>query len=266
MIGPGEALPGALGGSYQHVGAIRVGNYPNLGAGDSELALLYKYYLSAPVLDDDKPYRLQTFFQHSSYIGGTIVADGIGSSSLFLAEGQYFFEEMRLAVGGKGGGGASIDKHAQGILGGEVTYYFTDAYDLALELEFSGATAEQEQAGGPKPRPIIDVVTRTFAVGARYVTTLRNLAMLEIAGGYRQVKTEEKGAPSIVRDGIIVDARYYFNKQIFAGVGLTMEPDRFSISGGYTAMKNFYVEIELGEDTDPAVGGQFLRIEAGMRF
>lgn len=263
--GPGEVLPGALDGSYRHVGAIRVANFPNLGAGDSELALLYRYYLPAPVLDDDKPYRLQTFFQHSSYVGGTLVPDGIGSSTLLAAEGRYFFEDARLSVGGEGGFGVSIADETQSLLGGEVTYYFTDAYNLALELEFSSGTAGVRKGPGPPPKPLVEVVTKTFGVGVRYVSTLRNLAMLEIVGGYRQVKTEEPGVVR-VNDGIIVDARYYFNKQIFAGVGLTMEPDRFSISGGYSTQKNFYIEIELGEDNDPAVGGQFFRIEAGMRF
>ena len=258
--GPGRALPGAIEGLYTSVGTVGFVNYKDLGT--SETILSYRHYLPDSVIDDGKPVRLQPFLQRASYLEGSL-ALGSDDSNLLLAGGRYHLEQVGLLVGGRLGYGATPVYLPRWAVGAEAVYYFPGKHILALELELSRDTIEEE-GGGPAPRPIVKVDTDTVAVGARYVVPARKpLEFMEIVAGYRHSDTE--GA---VVEGIVVEARFFFSKYLFAGanvmVGLADNSSAIGASVGYAARENFHAEFGFGRDDE--VGGEYSRFEVGLRF
>lgn len=246
----GSALPEALGDSYRMTGWVEFAPY---GTGDIGITFSYRYYLLDPVEDTEKPYRLQPFLQRASYAEGSY-GGGIGDSTLLAARCRYMIPNVDIGVSGVLGAGASEDARKQGLLGGGMVYYLGDENDFALELDLSRRTEEIE-TGPPKNPKLETRVTGTFLIGARYIWSfLRNGGMLELGGGVRL------GSKS----GIRAEARYFFNKNVFAGGTIGTDTGRLSVCGGYAAGRRFQGELEIGRDDE--VGGSFLRLQLGLRF
>jgi hypothetical protein len=264
--GPGRSLPAAVEGLYTSVGTVGFVSYKDLDT--SETILSYRHYLPDSVIDNEKPIRLQPFLQRVSYVEGSLTL-GSDDSNILMARGRYHLEQVGMSVGGRLGYGATPDFLPRGAIGAEAVYYFPGKHILALELELTRDSVEAE-GGGPAPRPIVKVNTDTISVGARYVVRLpKPLEFLEIAAGYRHSDTE--GA---VVEGIVVEARFFFNKNLFAGAdlltGISKEGHFFTGSGaiglsvGYAARENFHAEFGFGRDDE--LGGEYSRFEVGLRF
>ena len=134
---------------------------------------------------------------------------------------------------------------------------------LAAEVSFGGAVWWKS---APK-KELVTVNRTVFDIGARWVTSLPETgAVLEVCGAIRLANEE-----GVAAGGLALKGRYFFNKDIFAGLEYSGEgnvfggeANRFAISGGYAAQGPLDLEVQIG--TDDALRGSFFRFGATVRF
>jgi hypothetical protein len=264
LVGLVAAAAQAVGaaGSYGSRASVEVLSYSDLD--ENRIAFGYTHYFT-PVEDElDQPYRLQPFLQNPVCVEG-VYEDGPYEASALTARGRYAVPGKPLAVTAELGFGDSWGGDGLFRLGAGVVFYVLPENRLGVEASFTKDKWEEERLGpGPPPKPVIteEIETSVTTVGARFVTPVpKTDATLEIFGGYRST---EAGDLNLDDDGLALEARYFFNKQVFAGLGFSTDTDRVSVSGGYAMRERFEAEIELGKDD--ALGGDFFRARVGMRF
>jgi hypothetical protein len=248
----------ALGGSYGWETSVDLVRCIDLK--DGIFILTGRYYFE-PVDNSEEPYRLQPFLQASSY-AELALEFGPGDASLLDARALYVFPETPVGVAATLGFGSPVAGESGSLFAasaGGIFYVMADN-KLAAEVSIGGEQWEIRQGAGPPPKPLVTINVTTFSVGARYVISVPNTGVpIEVYGGFRSIDVD--GAKE---SGLAVEARYFFSKDIFAGFEFSGETDRFSVSGGYAIKGSFELEAELG--IDDALGGDFVRFGAMMRF
>lgn len=211
---------------WRNEGRLELG----LAAGNS-LTLGYRYYLTE-IRDEPAPYRLHPFIQRAGF-AEVRLSSGPGVQGLLEGEGLIFFSEdvpvgaiVGLGLGSYGGLGQSVFK--VGARG-----YLRD--DLAAEGWFES----RNQAGVP---------SSDLTLGARYIRELPE-GTLDLWGGLR-------AGGGI---GLLVEARYFFDKRIHAGVTFSTDLGELILSGGILMEEGYLGEVSWSI-------GQSLSLRAGMRF
>ena len=231
-------------GSYMFVPAVDIASCSDID--ENMMTLKARYYFFG-VNDDENPYRLQPFLQKATWVEAGL-QDGPGDTSLFGVEGQYVFPDTMIGAraGLKFGDYSGLDNFQFKV--GGIFYIGSERFaaELSLllwDLDGEGCT-------------VLDI-------GGRYVMPLEATGgTLEIYGGFRSTDPETGESDS----GLVAEVRYFFTKEVFAGVSFaTDDSDLFSVSGGYAHASGFQAEIEVGSD-DSRYGGDFFRAEVGWRF
>ncbi len=300
---PGRALPGALGGAYKMTVSFDLVSFYDLTdsrrewdapvADEGGIVPSFRYYFT-PVADTEKPYHLQPFLQQTSYLEGGFEV-GPGAAALFVADGTFLLPGRPLAVTGelafgrallarKTNGQRFADEGGHFGIGGGVVYYLTADNNLALEGSLAvestkGDVTVRYRNPSPPPNWLIEpldwtVNRTTLLLGARWVTSIPQWGgLLEVSGGLRMARYDFKTnqplwqGPANIGDDLIdlaVDARYFFNKQTFAGLKFATGSRLFGITAGYATDKGYQVELEwVGEGE---IAGGLFRLNLGMRF
>ncbi len=300
--GPGEALPSSLGGPYKMTVSFELASFYDLTdstrgndasvTDEGGIVPSFRYYFT-PIADTEKPYHLQPFLQQTSYLEGGFES-GPGAAGLFVADGTFLLPGRPLAVTGELAFGKALVARETGVdkrfadegghfgIGGGVVYYLTADNDLALEgsLTFETTKGHLDDArfrnpGGPGwiTGPVDWTIGRSILrLGARWVTPIERWGgLLELSGGLHMLRydltSEPAGWQPAIGEDVIdlaVDARYFFNKQLFAGLKFATGSRLFGITAGYAMDKGYQAEMEWVNEEELA-GGLF-RLKLGMRF
>ena len=133
-----------------------------------------------------------------------------------------------------------------------VVYWLGDDNNLAVE---GGLVFGKQDVG-------TETDSLGFEVGARYIAPIQDY-QLEIAARYASMDYDESGVDDA--DGLAVEARFFFTKEVFAGASFYTAEDyeSWGISGGYSNDSGLRVEGSVGkEDDDNDVAG----FKVGFRF
>lgn len=258
VVAQAGLFAGPAGGSYAWEASVDL--VTCIDADDLQFGLMGRYYFE-PVDDSVEPYRLQPFLQAASY-AEVFLEVGPGNASLLDTRGRYVFPGKPVGVTatlGFGNPAAGEDLSRLAASAGGVFYLIADN-SLAAEVSIGGERWDERRGAGPPPKPLETVERTVFSAGARYVISLpKTGATLEAYGGFRAVDEE-----AAAERGLVLEARYFFNKEVFAGVEYSGIANRFGVSGGYALKESLELEGEIG--TDDELGGTFARFGMRMRF
>lgn len=251
LLALGLSSTAAGGMSYQHEPEVEFFKLDAEFYEFSTLTFGYKYFLE-PVDNNEAPYWLQPFRQRSSWVSagygfgkweaGTSDVD-VGN---FRVEGRYVIPEMPLGID------ASYTKmsvddadYEESEFGLGVVYWLGDDNNLAVEGGF---------VFGDLDIGVDETTSVGLEVGARYIVPIQDY-QLEIAASYTSKDYDENVWED--EDGLAVEARFFFTKEVFAGASFSTatDDDTWDISGGYSNDSGLRVEGGVGKyDGDDVAG------------
>lgn len=239
-------------GSFADEVRIQLAAYTDSDKGGNQFLVGYRYYFE-DIRDEDEPYRLQPFLQRATYAEAAFES-GPKDAGLFTVGARYMFLDTPFgAVAAAGFGKTDTDRDRSfGSVGFD--FYVVDEFAVEARMEFGDCAGSYNR----------------FQVGARLLARVVATGhTIQIYCGYRALSAEGDADTN----GVAAEARYFFDKHLFAGFDFTTDTNLFSVSAGYDAEGGFVAEIEAGTEGRKDKGledverrGAYFRITVGLRF
>ncbi len=227
---------------YLHEGRIELGAYLDVG---NQVVIGYRRYFGE-IVDGERPYKLQPFVQKATYVEDVLQL-GPDIAWLYGIGGRYMFPDAPFGALAAAGFGKTDQNDDRSFADLGFDFYVTNRFPqfvIEARAEFGDATGKYNR----------------LQAGLRALMAMPNgRHTLELYAGYGSLSTRGQG--------MVVEARYFFDKHLFAGLEFAADTDSFGMSSGYSTEKGFFAEMEFGIVPEGLEGwGDFLRISMGLQF